>query len=144
MSTKKAKKPSKKANKKNPKVTKLKPAAGNGHNGAVNKPLQKLFASYSDMEKDKKQISKAQRDLRAKAKEEHNVDKEVFMHEIKMQKKAPDARVMFEQGHADLKNSLGYQHVLPLLEGDGEEEQHEEGAPETVDERGGEDEKEVA
>ncbi len=117
----KGKKPAKKA-KKPSKVTKLKNnVAGVGHNGKINKPLQKIFTDYAAMDEDKKAIGAAQRDLRAKAKEEHGVDKGVFSHEVRLQKMAADARSMFEQGHSDLKDSLGYQHVLPLLEGDEED-----------------------
>lgn len=112
----KAKKSAKPKSAKKDKVTRL---PGVGHNGGkVNKPLVKMFDDYAKMDEDKKQISKAQRDIRARAKEEHGVNKDVFGHEVKLRKMASDARVMFEQGHADLKESLGYQHVLPgLLDG---------------------------
>ncbi len=120
MATKaKPKKSAKKASKS--KVTKLKGAAGIGHNGKVNKPLCALFDKYAAMDADKKAIGKAQRDIRAKAKEEHGVSKDVFAYEVNMRKKAPDARVMFEQGCLDLKDALGYQHVLPGLLEDGED-----------------------
>lgn len=117
----KAKKPAGK--KKSSKVTNLKPrdGAGIGHNGQINKPLAQIFANYASMDEDKKQISKAQRDLRAKAKEEHGIDKGVFAHEVRMMKMDKDKRVMFEQGHADLKNMLGYQFALKLNAEDSEE-----------------------
>lgn len=97
------------------------------------------------MEADKKAIGKAQRDLRARAKEEHGVDKEVFSYEVRMQKKEASARTMFEQGCIDLKDALGYQHTLPLLleEGEGEEDAGDDQQP-GEDQEPGEAEEEAA
>lgn len=107
------------------KVQKLK--AGIGHNsGQINEPLKKLFKDYLKGDDDKKAIGKWQRDLKAKAKEEHGCDKEVFSHEVKLMKMDSARRKDFEQGHAKLKDSLGYQHVLDLLEEDPEAEAGED------------------
>lgn len=101
------------------KVTKLRPeddSAGIGHNGKINKELKKIFKDFGDLDEDGKAIAKAKRDLRARAKEEHGILSSVFNHEVKLQKMDSDARVMFEQGHHDLKDMIGYQMALALNE----------------------------
>lgn len=96
-----------------------------GHNsGTVNKPLIAIFEEYELLEENKKQISKAQADLKAKAKEEHSVQKTNFMDEVKMRKLDAAVRAQFEQSRADLKVMLGYQFALNLVakpEDDGKE-----------------------
>lgn len=102
------------------KVERLRPAnsriASIGDNGRINKALVKIFEQDDKMDEDKKQINKAQRDLRAKAKEEHGIDKAVYMHEKKLRKMDNDRRIMFETGCADLKDALGYQFSLTLAD----------------------------
>jgi len=105
--------------------------AGKGHNsGKVNEALKEIFVSYAKLDEDKKAISKAQRDLRAQAKEEHNVSAANFSHEVKLQKLDNDQRVMFETGARDLKGMLGIQLALDLGNGDEEEDDLEGDDPE--------------
>ena len=112
----------KKATKKKEKVVniKVKKARSIGHNsgatGAVNEALQEIFLDYRKLDEDAKVIAKAKRDLRAKAKEEHNVAAANFNHEIRLQKLEDDQRVMFEAGARDLKDMLGIQLSLNLQE----------------------------
>ena len=118
--------------KKSPKVVGIKTGKGakadtvpgKGHNrGQVNEALQEIFSDYRKMDEDKKAISKAQRDLRAKAKDEHNVSSANFNHEVKLQKLDSDVRVMFETGAHDLKQMLGIQLSLDLAsDHDGDDE----------------------
>lgn len=91
------------------------PPKGTGDN-SVNKPLVKIFDDYAQLDKSKKEIAKAQRDLRAKAKESHGVQSNVFNHQVKLRKMASDVRVQFEQGINDLNEQLGYQFTLGLIE----------------------------
>jgi transglutaminase/protease-like cytokinesis protein 3 len=97
-----------------------------GHNsGAVNEALQAIFSDYRKLDEDAKVISKAKRDLIAKAKDEHSVPAANFKHEVKMQKLDNAQRVMFETGVEDLKSSLGIQLAFDLSAGEGEEEEGE-------------------
>ncbi len=96
-----------------------------GHNsGEIDAPLQAIFDEYKRLEADKKVIAKAQAELKARAKEMHNVPKENFAHEIKMQKLELARRVNFESCATDLKSRLGIQLTLDLHGGDldGDEE----------------------
>lgn len=132
--TKKSKKSEKvvamKPSKKSRKADAAHAPAGKGHNrGNINEDLKELFTDYMKMEEDKKAISKAQRDLRARAKEEHGVTSDNFNHEIKLQKWDNDRRVMFETGAGDLKNMLGIQLALSLNNPNEDEDEQEEGAP---------------
>lgn len=98
-----------------------------GHNsGKVNKPLVQLFEDFAHLDEQKKEISKAQRDIRSRAKEEFGVQSSVFNHEVKLRKMDTDMRVQFETGHKDLKDSLGYQFALELAANDEETEEQEE------------------
>jgi uncharacterized protein (UPF0335 family) len=103
-----------------------------GHNsGQFNAPLAKLFTDYERLEANKKEIGKAQRDIRAKAKEEFGIQIKNFSQEIAMRKLDPDVRIQFEQGVQDLKGMLGYQFAFniasPKKEGEGDKG---EGKPE--------------
>lgn len=133
----KAVKPAKKASNKKPPKEKKKsaPLAAAGHNSAghVNKPLLKLFDEFEKMNSNKKQITKAQADIKAKAKEQFGIQKDVFDHEIRMRKKESAARIQFEQGHNDLKGQLGYQFALELAKPQDEDEETDE---ETGEKRG--------
>lgn len=91
------------------------PKIKQNHNGGVNTELVEIFDNYAQLDKDKKEISKAQRDLAASAKEAHGVTKANFMHEVKMRKLASDVRLQFEQGIEDVKSATGYQFTLDLL-----------------------------
>lgn len=123
-----ADKRAKKAAKKASKPTKVKAAkkakpAGVGHNrGQVNEALVNIFSEYARLDEDAKAISRAKRDLRAKAKEEHHVSAANFNHEIKLQKMDQAARVDFETGAQDLKDMLGIQLSLNLAHDDDEDE----------------------
>jgi uncharacterized protein (UPF0335 family) len=95
-----------------------------GHNsgGNINKPLMDKIDQLIKLDDDKKQIGKHQRDIKASIKDEFGFDKEVVSHEIKMRKLDSGRRAQFEQNHADLKDAIGYQMALALLEGeDGED-----------------------
>jgi hypothetical protein len=88
----------------------------NSNNGQVNEALVELFSEYSDLEENGRAISKAKRDLRARAKEEFGVSSSVFNHEAKLRRMEKDVRIQFEQGCTDLKGMLGYQFALALEE----------------------------
>lgn len=145
----KAEKPAKetKATKKNPAfnvhgggTSETLNAAGIGHNatGKTNVALVALFDEYTVLEENARAVSKAKRELRARAKDEHNITAAVFNHEAKMRRMELDARVMFENGCADIKHQLGYQFALDLhgapQADDGEESEQEEN---DVDDNGG-------
>lgn len=102
---------------------------GLGHNGGTD-ALQQIFTDYAHLEENKKQLSKAQRDLRAKAKQEFNIASSVFAHEVRLQKMDSDVRIQFEEGHAGLKEQLGIQFTLGILgdDEDGEQENDPEAA----------------
>lgn len=102
-----------------------------GHNSGVNAPLVKLFQEYERLEANKKEITKAQSDIRARAKDEHGVAKKNFTHEVALRKLDEAVRVEFEQGQKDLQNMLGYQFSLSLLKEQAEDENNEydESAP---------------
>lgn len=103
-------------------------AGGVGHNsGEVNKALAVLFDDYAALDEQAKEIAKAKRDVRAKAKEEHGVLSSVFNHEVRLRKLDRDVRVQFEQGHNDLKGMLGYQLTLDLIAQEREAQENEEG-----------------
>lgn len=95
-----------------------KPQMGHNSGAHVNKPLVKIFEKYESLENNKKEINKAQRDLKAAAKSEHNVQTKNFTAEIALRKLDQDVRVQFEQGQKDLQSQLGYQFALGLTEGE--------------------------
>lgn len=101
-------------------------AAGHNSGGEVNEALREIFSDYFKAEQDKKAIAKHQRDLRAKAKEEHGVTSDNFTHEIRLQKWDNDRRVMFETGANDLKGMLGIQLSLNLLNGEDDEDSEDD------------------
>lgn len=104
-----------------------KAAGGIGHNsGEVNKSLVVLFDDYAALDEQAKEIAKAKRDVRAKAKEEHGVLSSVFNHEVKLRKLDRDVRVQFEQGHNDLKGMLGYQLTLDLIAQERKDQEQQE------------------
>lgn len=100
-----------------------KPQIGHNSGAQVNKPLVKIFEKYEALENNKKEINKAQRDLKAAAKSEHNVQTKNFTAEVALRKLDQDVRVQFEQGQKDLQSQLGYQFALGLAE----DEEGEEG-----------------
>jgi hypothetical protein len=85
-----------------------------------------MFAEYRRIEDNKKELSKAQRDIVARARTEFNVSSAVFKHETRLQKMDEDVRAGFEHGHADLKGMLGIQLVLALDAPLGEDEDEQE------------------
>ena len=103
-----------------PKRAKKKAKANIGHNSnsGVNKPLIKIFEQYESLAKNAKEIGKAQRDLKAKAKEEHGVQTKNFTAEIALRKLDSDVRTQFEQGQKDLQDRLGYKQLELALDGD--------------------------
>lgn len=85
-----------------------------GHNSGVNPQLQELVQEIIELDEKKKELAKAQRDLRNRAKTEFGVLSTVLAHEIKLRKMDQDVRIQFESGHHDLKEMLGYQASLDL------------------------------
>lgn len=75
----------------------------------------KIMEEHELYDENKKQLSKAQRDLRAKAKEEMGVSSKVFMLQVAMRKLDPDVRKQVEQGIMDTNVMLGYQFALALV-----------------------------
>lgn len=87
-----------------------------GDNSGVNPQLQQIYVDALDIWNRGKELNKAMRDLRNKAKTEFGVLSSVFAHELRLRKMDPDVRIQFESGHVDLKNMLGYQASLDLRE----------------------------
>jgi uncharacterized protein (UPF0335 family) len=105
---------------------------GEGHNSGINAPLVKMFEEYERLDANKKEITKAQSDIRARAKDEHGVAKKNFTHEIALRKLDSAVRVEFEQGQKDLQEMIGYQFNLALLNQEGSEDEggdHDDSAP---------------
>lgn len=123
----------KKAKAKSPKAAKAKksaaksPLIGHNSNGQINKPLLKLLNDHIKCDQDKKAITLTQRHIKADAKDKHGVDKAVFDHQVKLMKMDAARAAMFEQGHQQLKDSIGYQHSMEFLQTE-ENEEPEEGA----------------
>ena len=89
--------------------------AAMGDNSDVNQPLLDIVEEHELLEEQKRQIGKQQRELKAKAKTEHNIASKVFTAVINLRKLAPDARVQFEHGVAEMNAAIGYQFSLDLL-----------------------------
>lgn len=120
----------KKAGKGKAKVVDVKPYAkepgeklpGKGHNsGQINDALVQIFTDYEALEANKKEISKAQRDLRARAKSEFNVQTNVFSDQIRKRKMDADVRAQFEHGVKDLEDMIGYQMSFDLASEEGDD-----------------------
>jgi cobalamin biosynthesis protein CobT len=120
----KSKKPETKQRKSNPPKA---PGVGHNSGGQINKPLKKIFEQYLQIDANKKEMGKTQRSLRAKAKEEHGIQLDVFSHEIRLMKMDQARRVQFETGSHDLKEMLGYQFALPLDESEASEDENTTG-----------------
>lgn len=75
----------------------------------INTVLKDMVETYLKYEEDKKLINKAQREIRAKAKEEHGILSSVWSAEIRMRKMDPDVRIQYETGLEDFKVQLGHQ-----------------------------------
>jgi uncharacterized protein (UPF0335 family) len=91
--------------------------AGPGHNivkGEYNEALVEMFEEHEALNENKKELSKAQRELRSKAKEQFGVSSAVFNHLIKLRKMDTSVRVDFENSVEDTKVMLGYQASLDL------------------------------
>ncbi len=59
-----------------------------GHNSQLmNERVQEIFDEFMKLEEDKKEITKHQRELKAKAKLEYGILSDVFAHEIRLKKK---------------------------------------------------------
>ena len=86
-----------------------------GDNSEINQPLLDIVEEHELLEEQKRQIGKQQRELKAKAKTEHNIAAKVFTAVINLRKLAPDARVQFEHGVAEMNAAIGYQFSLDLL-----------------------------
>lgn len=88
-----------------------------GHNSGENPQLVEIFELDAEYQDKIKEINKARRDLRNRAKTEFNVLSSVYQHEIKLRKMDRDVRIQFESGHHDIKGMLGYQASLDLQAG---------------------------
>jgi hypothetical protein len=103
-----------------PKVTKGKKpqvAIAAGHNSGVNPQLVEIFTLDAEYQDKIKELNKARRDLRNRAKTEFNVLSSVYQHQVKLRKMDRDVRIQFESGTHDLQNMLGYQASLDLAPG---------------------------
>lgn len=74
-----------------------------------------LMEKHELIDENKKQCTKAQGDIRARAKEEMCVSSKVFMLQVAMRKLDPDVRKQVEQGIMDTNVMLGYQFALALV-----------------------------
>ncbi len=88
-----------------------------GHNSGANPQLVEIFTLDAEYQDKIKEINKARRELRNRAKTEFNVLSSVYQHEVKLRKMDRDVRIQFESGHHDLRNMLGYQASLDLAPG---------------------------
>lgn len=118
MATKPKKKPA--AKKSSSKSVKSK-VKGVGHNSHKNPAVIKIFDEYISIDEKKKEMSKHQRQIKARAKDEFGISKRNFDHEIRMQKMDEGARAEFEVGSQDLKGMLGIQLSLNLVSPDNDD-----------------------
>jgi hypothetical protein len=90
--------------------------ATEGHNstGLINEPLLQIFTDWEALELQKKEITKAQNQLKAKAKTEHNIPKMNFAQEIRLRKMDSEVRAHFEATQKDLQVAIGYQMALDI------------------------------
>ena len=106
---------------KKPKIVKAakKPqeAIAAGHNSGTNPQLVEIFTLDAEYQDKIKELNKARRDLRNRAKTEFNVLSSVYQHQVKLRKMDRDVRIQFESGTHDLQNMLGYQASLDLAPG---------------------------
>lgn len=109
---------------KKPKVVKVAKAAKKpqeavaaGHNSGTNPTLVEIFTLDAEYQDKIKEMNKARRDLRNRAKTEFNVLSSVYQHQVKLRKMDRDVRIQFESGTHDLQNMLGYQASLDLAPG---------------------------
>lgn len=101
-------------------LTPAAPAAPVGHNSGNGEVVQGLVDVINEiltLDEKKKEISKAQRDLRNKAKTEFGIMAGPLAHEIRLRKMDRDVRIQFESSHHDLKVMTGYQLALDLKDG---------------------------
>lgn len=91
----------------------LKPRAA-GHNSQINTALVEIFEEHEDLDSKIKELQAAKRQLRNKAKTEHDIQLKAFNHEISLRKLDRDVRIQFESNHHDLKIATGYQASLDL------------------------------
>lgn len=110
----------------------LTPAPAGHNSGEAIPALRGIIDEILAFAEQKKNIAKAERDLRNRAKTEFNVLSSVLAHEIRLRKMDNDVRIQFESGHHDLKVMTGYQQELDLKPGTiarTEEELVDPGAP---------------
>lgn len=103
-----------------------------GHNGGAIPALVDLMDETLALDERIKEINKAKRDIRNKAKTEFGVMSWNWSQEIAMRKLDRDVRIQRESGAVDLKNMLGYQIAMDLQPGTvarTEEELVDPGAP---------------
>lgn len=90
----------------------LKPGIGHNSNGQVIPGVVKKVDELIALNERKKEIGKAERDIRNSLKTEFGILSGPLAHEIRLRKMDSDVRVQFESAHKDLKIALGYQPEL--------------------------------
>lgn len=90
----------------------LRPGIGHNSNGQVIPGVVKKVDELIALNERKKEIGKAERDIRNSLKTEFGILSGPLAHEIRLRKMDSDVRVQFESAHKDLKIALGYQPEL--------------------------------
>lgn len=85
-----------------------------GHNSGAIPTVVQLMDETLSIDNQLKELNKAKRDIRNRAKTEFGILSWNWGHEVAMRKKDKDVRIQLESGAVDLKNMLGYQASLDL------------------------------
>lgn len=88
-----------------------------GDNSGVVPGMIEIVDEILSLDEKIKELNKAKRDLRNKAKNEFGVLSFNLNEEIRMRKLDKDVRIQYESGRVDLQAMLGYQASLDLLPG---------------------------
>lgn len=91
------------------------PVVGAGDNSGVVQGMVDIVEETLAIDEQIKELNKAKRDLRNKAKNEFGVLAFNFNEEVRFRKLDRDVRIQYESGRVDLQTMLGYQASLDLL-----------------------------
>lgn len=90
---------------------------GAGDNSGVVPGMVEIVEEILSIDEKIKELNKAKRDLRNKAKNEFGVLAFNLNEEVRFRKLDRDVRIQYESGRVDLQAMLGYQASLDLLPG---------------------------
>lgn len=88
---------------------------GAGDNSGVVQGMVDIVEETLAIDEQIKELNKAKRDLRNRAKNEFGVLAFNFNEEVRFRKLDRDVRIQYESGRVDLQTMLGYQASLDLL-----------------------------